>query len=566
MFARVFFAGAATLALLCAAANPGLVHAQRSPVRGLHPAGGKMPFAPGGAAAHPFAGKMPLSSVGKTSHPTAAKIAHPTVNKLSLPTGGKVALPTGGKIPLPTAGKIPFPLGGKIPLPTAVKIPPPTGGKIPLPTGGKTPNPTGGKIPKSPGGTGGGGAFLGGGPQKGPSPCLKPDPMHHYEWAKSACSGHQDCNRCAGHDTKGCERGRGWAGRGWGGGPLWSSFGPGYGYPFAASAWGGWPGAAAVGFPQAGFAQAGGLPGGLTGSPSIMSAGDNATYPPSDVGQLMRAYAEALKVAQDARILGEMADSMRLENIKKGAETQKAVQANTPTWTERQAQIGKQILARAQTTSTASDIVSGQALNVLLQDLRKLSGDSSSASTPLSEDVLGHINVAPKNGRGNLGLLRNEGNVDWPSALERVVPSDTRSRIQSETQAMVEQAMRGDVSKRDVAALKDLLNGTRDKLAKTSGIDGGRYLEAKRFLNAFDAACLALEKGEAGPYFRFQKWSRGGKTIQEVADYMLREGLQFASALDGDEQAYRTVHSALAAYDVDLNQLASGATASNEQR
>ena len=85
----------------------------------------------------------------------------------------------------------------------------------------------------------------------------------------------------------------------------------------------------------------------------------------------------------------------------------------------------------------------------------------------------------------------------------------------------------------------------------------GDYLEAKRFLNNFEAACVALEKGEAVPYFRFQNWIDKGMTIQDVAGYMIREGLYFAPAVPGDEQAYRALHSALAAYDVEVHALVS---------
>ena len=56
-----------------------------------------------------------------------------------------------------------------------------------------------------------------------------------------------------------------------------------------------------------------------------------------------------------------------------------------------------------------------------------------------------------------------------------------------------------------------------------------------------------------------------GKTIQDVVDYMVQEGLEFASAVPGDEGAYRALHSALASYNMQVNsQLAAAGTTSKE--
>src|SRR5262249_53315965 len=114
--------------------------------------------------------------------------------------------------------------------------------------------------------------------------------------------------------------------------------------------------------------------------------------------------------------------------------------------------------------------------------------------------------------------------------------------------------------------LQDLdrfLVSAEEKLArKVNDIPVGEYLEAKRFLSNFQAARVALQNGEGAAFLKFQKWVRGGKTIQEVADYMVQEGLEFASAVAGDEAAYRALHSALASYNVEVNsQLAGSASA-----
>jgi hypothetical protein len=211
-------------------------------------------------------------------------------------------------------------------------------------------------------------------------------------------------------------------------------------------------------------------------------------------------------------------------------------------------------------TSAMSEIVTGVPLNVLLDDLRRFSSKIALSSTPLSEDILMHINVTTTEHHGNLGLLRNGGKLSWPYALEldKVLSKTERNDMELKLQAAVQQAVQGNISRTCLAEVKELIGAAGDKLVRNGKvIPGGYYLDAKRFLDHLDAARIALENDEAPAYFKFHNWMRGGKTIQDVAGYMIREGLQFAPALPGDERAYRAVHSAFAAYDMAVHQEAS---------
>ena len=66
------------------------------------------------------------------------------------------------------------------------------------------------------------------------------------------------------------------------------------------------------------------------------------------------------------------------------------------------------------------------------------------------------------------------------------------------------------------------------------------YLEGSRFLDDLDAAVRALRMGDAVLYLDFnQRFARGGKTVQELVEYMTKNGLTFAQALAGDERLRR---------------------------
>jgi hypothetical protein len=270
---------------------------------------------------------------------------------------------------------------------------------------------------------------------------------------------------------------------------------------------------------------------------------------------IMRAYGQVIKSDEEARLLREQTELLRLTAAKKRAETKAYIDSITPTASQREAKLAGGMVAHAIVTSNPNEIGSGEALNILLADLRKSIGKGIS-SNPIgfSEGILGRINVSVKRNGSNPGLLRNEGKLAWPCGLEGIVSREQRGNVDREVQAAVRELSTATVSRRSVPELQKFLAGAMDSLAKKiHDMPTSRYLEAKSFLSGLEAAASALENGDAVPYLRFQKWIGGGRTLPEVVDYMLREGLQFAAAFPGDEGAYRALHNGLAAYHVTIN-------------
>ena len=271
---------------------------------------------------------------------------------------------------------------------------------------------------------------------------------------------------------------------------------------------------------------------------------------------VMNAYGNVITSNEQARLMREQANQAKIETAKKRFEYELYVKANTPTYTEIQAKIAKDTLKRIQNTNNVTEIWSGRAPKILLDDLRNkvLTKKVSVDPIPLSEDVLQRLNVTTKSG-GNLGLLRNQGRFSWPPALSDLLSKEDREKIETFASQAANIATNGGDPGNNVPDLQSALEKAREMLLqKVNEIPTTQYIQAKRFLNDFDSAALALsQKDNAIKYFQFQKWASGGKTVQEVVDYMTKEGLEFASAVQGDESAYQALNSALQAYNIAFN-------------
>lgn len=332
----------------------------------------------------------------------------------------------------------------------------------------------------------------------------------------------------------------------WGGGGFANPWMPGgAGFGGAANPW--LPGGG--GFGGEGL---GGL-GGLGGWPFVQ-------IPPGGfflmgAADVMKAYGSVITSDEQARIMRQQYYQAKIETAKKRFEYEMYVRANTPSFTDEQAKVAQNTLKRIQITNNPSEIWSGTSLNILLNDLRRTQGKKvSSDPIPLGDDVLRHLNITSKVGFGNLGVLRNDGRFTWPPALQDLLPQKDREEVELQAQALVQKASNGNTPANLLNDFQSAIEKTRDRLVqRVNDMPTTQYIEAKRFLNDMDDARRAMQNGDAVAYFQFQKWVSGGKTVQEVVDYLVAKGLSIAPAVQGDEAAYQAVRSALAAYDIAFN-------------
>jgi len=277
---------------------------------------------------------------------------------------------------------------------------------------------------------------------------------------------------------------------------------------------------------------------------------------------VMRATGQVWKDAETTRIMREQYYQAKLKTKKEKFDLDMYIAANTPTPTELQAKVAKQMLTRIQTNSNPAEVVDGRSLNFLLTDIAgKFHANKAPMSDmPLDESVLAHLNITKGgNGESSLGVLRNGDKLVWPLALQEMLPAETRSDIAARAQALAKNAIAGkDADPNAIRDLRDTIQKTQDQLVKkANAFDTPEYMAAQRFLNDLYAATRAIGSGSAAAQVEYQRMVSKGeiRNLNDLVRVMVARGWRFGPALSSDEGAYRALHSALVSYDVALNQL-----------
>jgi hypothetical protein len=199
-----------------------------------------------------------------------------------------------------------------------------------------------------------------------------------------------------------------------------------------------------------------------------------------------------------------------------------------------------------------NEILSGKALNGMLDGLRRFSADGDSKGRPnallqMNVDELKHVNVT--RGPGSMALLKNGGRLNWPTALLGPVFQEPRERLAARaSEAFRDQGSDGQVDPATIRQMADDVNQLRQRLRQNVGaLDFYPYTEAKAFLKSFDDALVALQQPDAARHFDGQ-YALKAQTVLGLVKHMAENGLRFAPALPGDEAAYRALHQVIFAY------------------
>lgn len=260
------------------------------------------------------------------------------------------------------------------------------------------------------------------------------------------------------------------------------------------------------------------------------------------------------KGRQESALLREQVYQARIDTRRRQFEEMMYYRANTPTLQEEREKSLAAEIRRAQTNPTMTEVWSASALNYLLDHARKLQVAGSRGPTiTIEPDVLKKVNVTSGKG-GNIGLLKNEGQLSWPQVLQGAAYEEPRKRIEQVLPRAIQDAAFGKTDPGTLQNMTNDLDKIQLQLAKdVFDLPPTQYIESMRYIKQLHEALKALRDPEIGNYLgRNPKFAAKGQNAGALIKYMAENGLKFAPAVAGDEAAYVALYNALVAYDLGL--------------
>jgi hypothetical protein len=282
------------------------------------------------------------------------------------------------------------------------------------------------------------------------------------------------------------------------------------------------------------------------------------TYDPyggylSGGADIIRAQGDLQNQLQQAKITKQQAEQAKLDTRRKAFDQYLYERANRPTAEDDREKARLEAIRRARNQPPLSEIWSGQALNILMDSINKMQAQGVRGPTvPLDPDVLRKINVKSGAGEGNPGLLRDGGRLSWPLMLRTSAYKTQRQRLDKLSAAAYKQLSQGGAVEADtVIAMQDAVNKLFAQLKRNiQQIPVSDYMTMRRYLSELGQSVTALENDPNVGNYVTGKWSARGDTVADLVQNMTAQGLRFAPATHGNENAYTALHSAMVAYYV----------------
>lgn len=200
-------------------------------------------------------------------------------------------------------------------------------------------------------------------------------------------------------------------------------------------------------------------------------------------------------------------------------------------------------LNRNLTQPELKDVISGEALNSILEALIAMPEKlKKTAPVTIEDGTLKRLNFT--RGTGSIGVLRDEGAIKWPLALQSLA-SIAMARQDIETRFADAYKQVADGGRADMAALDDLIKRV-DQLKEQVAGDGkaltfSENVAAKRFLSSLEDSILFLKQPDAVEWLP-GKCKLKPATVQEMVQIMSDKKIRFAPALIGNDQVNISTH------------------------
>jgi len=269
----------------------------------------------------------------------------------------------------------------------------------------------------------------------------------------------------------------------------------------------------------------------------------------SGVADNISSQGQFLIQEQQAKLTQQQVNQAKIDTRRKSFDQWLYERANRPTMEDEREKARMETIRRSRNNPPATEIWSGKALNDLLEAIKKMHAQRIVGPTVfLNEDTLKKINVSSGATEGSLGLLRNDGKLDWPFTLTDSPYDDLRKKLDELSAAAFKEAEYGRVKPQTIRSMTQTVDNLQKALkSHVRDVTPNDYVESKRFLNEMDRTIKVLRDPNVSNYVT-RKWAARGGTVSELVQQMTRDGLRFAPAVRGDEAAYNALHAALVEY------------------
>jgi hypothetical protein len=266
----------------------------------------------------------------------------------------------------------------------------------------------------------------------------------------------------------------------------------------------------------------------------------------SGAADVNRSYGDVINAQEQARVTREKANQAKLDTKKQAFDLMMYEKANTPTYTETLTKDNQQILARMMNFPLKSEVTDGKSLNTMLPFLQSLSaGGVQGPPVPIPQSIVNQLNISGS-ATGSVGMLRDGGHVDWPIALQGKNQMALDKLLPQAYSAAATGKLTSKLMKDVRTEMKSMRETMRTQLQKDE-IETSSYLQCIEFYNALDSSVNALERPDARKQLA-GAYSPRARNVQELVDFMTDNGLKFAPATPGNENAYQAVQDAFVRY------------------
>lgn len=258
---------------------------------------------------------------------------------------------------------------------------------------------------------------------------------------------------------------------------------------------------------------------------------------------------------QQSRLIGQQVKQAQLETKRKSLEEWLYERDILPTRQDEIERDQYQQLRRSRNNPLPSEIWTGRALNDLFQSINKMHRTGvPGPNVPIQPWVLQNINFTSGTTARGAGVFKQGSDLQWPGAFDDAGFEPLRKQADGLVQKLVAEAATGRVNGATLRQFNQTLNDMEGEVrARVSDMTPTDNIQARRYLRELRESAQVFNQRDLERYFGQAARIQAGN-VAELVDRMNAQGVRFAPAVSGDEEAYNSLWNSLASFEIAMSQ------------